>query len=77
MTFGSKYQGSDASFTAYMANDPSQTPIPFDGYLMTQPYLVSDIMSHGGLMVTNASMLDFMCFMTTRPTMTEILLPKL
>lgn len=48
-------QGSDASFTAYMANDPSQTPIPFDGYLMTQPYLVSHIMSHGGLMVTNAS----------------------
>jgi hypothetical protein len=48
-------QGSDATFTAYMANDPSHTPIPFDGYLMTQPYLVSDIMSQGGLMVTHAS----------------------
>ena len=46
---------SDANFNAWMANDPSQTPIPFGTNLMSPPYKVSDIMNQGGLNVHFAS----------------------
>jgi hypothetical protein len=49
-------KGSDATFIAYMANDPEKTtPIPFGSNVMSPPYKVSDIMNAGGLNVQFAA----------------------